>query len=208
MKIRTLPLVLALVLLGCPPSGPADFRTLAEKAYPEGATPDRQALDNLWTALFKLPQWHFLMTAKSAQLKQPAVETIDGQPWLLVYTDLQMLRLYAVANKNVIPDGGAPNTTGTPAAGVTDAGPQFVFAVATQTADGGMLPAIPNPYLAADGSPLFLSMTPDEARAFLATYSAAPISGIRFNEGSRRGWFAPVKAVNDIRDFLKADGKL
>ena len=201
MKIRTLPILLALVLLGCPPAGPADFRTLAEKAYPEGATPDRQAMDNLWSALFKLPQWHFLMTAKSAALKQPAVELIDGEPWLLVYTDLQMLRMYAAAPKGLATDGGAPLTTD---AGVS---PQFVFAVATQIADGGMQPATPNPYLSSDGSPLFLSMSPTEARAFLTKF-ATPISGVHFNEGARKGWFASVKSIGNIHDYLKANGKI
>jgi len=203
MKIRTLPILLGLALLACPPAAPPDFRALAEKAYPETATPDRQAMDALWTALFKQPQWHFLMTAESAKQQQPAVETIDGEKWLLVFTDLQMLRLYAVANKNVVLDGGAPNTTGTPAAAAaaapTDGGPQLVFAVA---------PPPPNPYLGPDGSPLFLSMTAEQTKAFFAGYAGAPVSGIRFNEGSRKGWFASVKSVGNIREFLKANGKL
>ena len=201
MKIRTLPILLALMLLGCPPSGPADFRALAEKAYPEGATPDRQAMDNLWSALFKLPQWHFLMTAKSAELKQPAVEMVGGEPWLLVYTDLQMLRMYAMMSKAVATDGGVNGNSDGGAA------PQFVFAVATQSADGGMQPATPNPYLGTDGSPLFLSMSPTEARALITKF-ATPISGIRFNEGTRTGWFASVKSVGNIQDYLKANGKL
>jgi hypothetical protein len=197
MKIRTLPLLLALALLGCPPAGPADFRTLAEKAYPEGGKPIANAMDNLWTALFKLPKWHFLMTTTTAAARQPAIETIDGEQWLLVFTDLQMLRLYAIANKNVVGDGGAPNTMGAPPAG--DAGLQLNLGAPTGT---------PNPYLASDGTPLVVSMTSEEVKTFLGSYSGAPVSGIRFNEGSRKGWFASIKSVGNIRDYLKGSGKL
>ncbi len=190
MNHRILCLFTAVALLGCP-SGPADFRVLAEKAYPEDGTQDRQALNKLWTALFKLPQWHLLMTQKTAGQKQPSVEMIDGEPVWLVFTDLQMLKAYALSKAAApVADGGVP---------------QFVFAVAQVASDGG---PNANPYLAPDGTVLWVSMTPDAARAFFAAHQGVPVSSIRFNEGTRKGWFAPLKAVESIHEMLKANAKL
>lgn len=210
MKLRLPIVLLSLALLGCPPAGPADFRALAEKAYPEGGTPDRPAMDALWSALFKLPKWHFLMSAQSAQSKQPAAVQINGEAWLLVFTDLDMLNLYAAANKTLV-DGGT----------IPDAGPQFVFNVsptapviqppvadAGEAGNAGAPLATVSPHLSSDGKPLFVSMSPAEARAFLAAWAGPPVAGIRFNEGTRKGWFAPLKAISNIQDMLKANGKI
>jgi hypothetical protein len=197
MNARILPVLLALVLLGCPPAGPADFRTLAEKAYPADGTQDGQALDKLWTALFKLPQWHLVMTEQTAALKQPSVEVIGGESYFLVFTDLQMLRSYALWKRD---QANAPANDG--------GAPQLVFAVAATSPDGGLAPPPPSPYFDAAGNPLFVSMTPDAARAFMEGYKGAPVANVRFNEGARKGWFAPVKAVSTIHSMLKANGKL
>ncbi len=186
MNVRILPIFFALALLGCPP-GPPNFAELAERAYPEHAPADLDSIHKLWTPLFKLPQWHFLMNQKTAAEKQPSVESIGGETFLMVFTDLPSLKAYAVAIKATPESESA----------ASDAGPaQIAFAVP------------PNPHLAQDGSPLSVSMTPDEARAFFAGYKGPQVTGIRFNEGARRGWFAPLPAVEKIHAFLKSDGKL
>jgi hypothetical protein len=59
------------------------------------------------------------------------------------------------------------------------------------------------------GTPLALDLTPAQALAMLqANTDPAVTGGIRFNEGAMRGWFAPLKSVSDIHDYLKTTGKL
>lgn len=211
MNFRLLPLVLALALLGCPPPPPPDFRVLAEKAYPDGATPDRPALDKLWSSLFKLPNWYFLVSQDTLAKKQPSVEVIGGEPWLLVYTDLNMLKMYAGSNK-VLLDGGS----------LPDAGPLQPAQVVNMNVlpDGGspfvpsnLVPSDPSlqtvsPNLGKDGEPLYLQMKPSDALKFLKAWSGPEIKGVRFNEGTRKGWFAPVPAIDTIQEMLKANGKI
>lgn len=140
----------------------ADFVALAQKAFPDNAPINRDAMDELWVAAFKLPKWHFLMTPKSAVDKQPSVQIVAEEPWLLVFTDSEKLNQYATSNKN----------------------------------------------LAADGSALYLSMTPEEAKKLVASTAGSPIVGVRFNEGTKKGWFSPTKNVSGIYEYLKKKGKL
>lgn len=65
--------------------------------------------------------------------------------------------------------------------------------------------ATANQNLASDGSALFLSMTPDAARKYI---SESQVTGVRFNEGAKKGWFAPVANVAGIHAYLKKNGKL
>jgi hypothetical protein len=151
---------LALSVLVSMPALAADFVELAQKANAEPpATHD--AKDALWIALFKLPQWHFLMTPKSVVNKQASVQVIAGEAWVLVFTDSEKLKAYAKANKN----------------------------------------------LAADGSALFLSMKPEDARKYIEG-QGPEVTGARFNEGQKQGWFAPKRVVGVIHAYLKKNGKL
>ena len=183
MNLRLFPVLLSLLLLGgsgCQRTVSTDFVVLAQKAYPEGRDPDRQGMDDLWISLFKLPQWHFLMTPASAETHQPAIQTIDNAGCVLAFTDLEKLNRYAIAKSRAptFGDGGA-----------------VLGAVTFLGGDGG--------------TPLVLSMTPDAASVFLAAYSnPAATGGVRFNEGAGHGWFAPLKGVGEIHETLKKLGKL
>lgn len=211
MKFRSLALILSLAVAGCRPQPPPDFRVLAEKAYPDGAAPNRAQMDALWTALFKLKQWHFLMSAETTGARQPAVQMIDGEPWLLAFTDLNMLSLYAAMSEKILLDGGA----------IPDAGPQFDFKIPDSPTAPVVQPATSAPatapavaektttkFLGSDGKPRVLSMNTDVARKFLADYKGPPVAGIRFNEGARKGWFAPLDALTGIYGYLSSNGKL
>lgn len=198
MNPRLIPLVLSLVLLGCPPPPPPDFRALATKAYPEGATPDKPALDKLWSSLFKLPKWQVLMSQDTAGAKQPSVSTIDGEQWVLVFTDQNFLGLYAGTYRTLLDGGPVPSADAPPPpSGNTpgDAGPSFAP------------PETVHPHLAKDGKPLSVAMSPDDVVKLVNDWKGPPIKGVRFNEGTR-GWFAPASALPNIRDMLKSNGKL
>lgn len=203
MNQRFVFLVLALVLVGCPPPPPPDFRTLAEKAYPDGATPDKPALDKLWSSLFKLPKWYLLMSQDTLASKEPSVTFVDGEPWVLVFTDVNFLGLYAGTHKTLLDGGPIPPAAEVPSINVFE--------------DGGaankMVPADPSlqttyRHLGTDGQPLHIAMSPNDTVKFLEQWKGPAIKGVRFNEGTRKGWFAPVSALPNIRDMLKANGKL
>lgn len=84
-----------------------DFVDLAGKAFPPDGSMNREYGDQLYSALYKLPEWHFLMTAASFRRKQPSVQVIDGKNWFLVFTDTELLRAYAQQNKNLDQKGNA-----------------------------------------------------------------------------------------------------
>ncbi|MFZ5629377.1 MAG: hypothetical protein ACOY5B_09645 [Spirochaetota bacterium] len=84
-----------------------DFVELAGKAFPADGSINREYGDQLYAELYKLPEWHFLMTPASIRRKQPSVQVIDGKGWLLVFTDTGLLRKYAEQNKNLDAKGNA-----------------------------------------------------------------------------------------------------
>lgn len=139
-----------------------DFIQLAQKAFPGGNMGPREDLDKLWIEMFKLPEWLFLMSPKSAKSLQPSVQMIEGKGWLLVFTDSEKLQAYAKKNKNVDEKGSA----------------------------------------------LYLSMSSEKAREYLKQFENSKVFGVRFNEGAEQGWFAPVRNITLIFDFLVKNGKL
>ncbi len=150
-------------LLVTPLMAEPDFTLLAEKTFLPDGQIDREAGDRLWSALYKLPQWYFLMTPRSAAKQQPSVQSIDSKPWMLVVTDPELLRKYAAGNGNL------------------DAG----------------------------GKALYLAMTPDQAVSYLSQFADSnEVFGVRFNEGARRGWFAPVRNLMMFPGYLKKKGLL
>jgi hypothetical protein len=76
-----------------------DFIALARNAY--ASEPAMADLDALWSAVYKLEHWLFLMTPESTKRGQPSVQSIDGKAWLLVFTDSELLYNYAKQNKNL-----------------------------------------------------------------------------------------------------------
>lgn len=91
-----------------------DFGDLAAKAFPAEGGVNRDYGDKLWAALYKLPQWYFLMTPKSMAQKMPSAQVIDGKGWFLAFTDAEKLQAYAVQNKNIDKKGKAYFLTMTP----------------------------------------------------------------------------------------------
>lgn len=83
-----------------------DFIALARDTFKEDGTVDRQKGDLLWSALFQLPEWYFLMTMKSAAAHAPSAQLIDEKVWYLVFTDSEKLHHYARRNQNVDEKGG------------------------------------------------------------------------------------------------------
>lgn len=85
----------------------ADFVTLARDTFLPDGSVDKERGDVLWSALFKLPEWYFLMTLKSMANQAPAAQLIDEKVWYLVFTDTAKLRSYAERNQNLDPTGNA-----------------------------------------------------------------------------------------------------
>jgi hypothetical protein len=189
------PLVLSLSMLtACHQnSGPPDFPKLVADAFPEGGQRDEAAISKLWAAANKLPRWQFVTTQDLISQKQPSIELIEGQSYLVAFTDVQLARPYAQYRGQAL---AAPPKPASPSP--TELGPS-PFDVAAP-ADAG--PARPNPYVGDDGAPLLLSWTPDEACAYLSAYSGPKLSGVRFNEGTH-GFWGDVDAVLTIRKRYK-----
>jgi len=95
-----------------------DFVTLAKATFNEDGTVNIENGDKLWSALFKLPEWYFLMTMTSFVNKSPSAQMIDGKVWYLVFTDTEKLHAYAKRNQNLDPEGNALFLTMTPEASV------------------------------------------------------------------------------------------
>ena len=207
MKTRLSLALLFLLLAGCPekgPKGPVDFTRLVSEAYPEGGKRNDAKTEELWLELNKLPQWHFTTTKDLVAQKQPAIELLSDGSWLIASTDLNIARAYAQRR------GRAINKPAAPDAGALPASPFDIAPAAAPVAvpDAAAEPPKPNPYLADDGSPLVVTMTPEEAAAYLKAYSGPPLQGVRFNEGAPRNFFGDVQAVVNIYTELKARGLL
>lgn len=95
MKLRTC--LSTKVLLGTllAANESVDFVDPAGKAFLPDGSMNRTYGDQLYSALYKLPEWDFLMTPGSFRRKQPSVQVIDGKNWFLVFTDKRLLRAYA-----------------------------------------------------------------------------------------------------------------
>lgn len=91
-----------------------DFVALAGDTFLTDGSVDREKGDILWSALFRLPEWYFLMTPKSMAAGQPSAQMIDEKVWYLVFTDTDKLRLYATRNQNLDESGKTLFMTMTP----------------------------------------------------------------------------------------------
>lgn len=91
-----------------------DFVALARDTFLEDGTVDIAKGDILWSAMYKLPEWYFLMTMTSFVNKSPSAQMIDGKVWYLVFTDTDKLRAYATRNQNLDETGNALFLTMTP----------------------------------------------------------------------------------------------
>jgi hypothetical protein len=197
MNLRLALPLLCLSLAACPegPKAPADFKKLTLEAFPPDGTKNVPGEMRLWTELYKLPHWYFLTTRDLVQQKQPSLELIDGQSFLVAFTDMNLLSVYArsrtVAPKVVAPAGDAS---------VDDA----AKAAAAAVPDGGYA----NPYFDPSGRTLAVMMTPEEAITYLQKYQGPPLAGVRFNEGQSKGWFGESAAVIGIRQLLIKQGRL
>lgn len=85
----------------------ADFIALARDSFKADGSVDMDCGDLLWSALFKLPEWYFLMTPKSKASGSLAAQLIDEKVWFLAFTGADRLRLYATRNHNLDEAGNA-----------------------------------------------------------------------------------------------------
>lgn len=63
-----------------------------------------------------------------------------------------------------------------------------------------------NQNLDAKGNALYVTMTPAQAVEFARVQSNGPVFGVRFNEGQKAGWFAPMRNLTLFPEYLKAKG--
>lgn len=91
-----------------------DFIALAANTFLTDGSVDREKGDVLWSSLFRLPEWYFLMTPKSMSAGQPSAQMIDEKVWYLVFTDTDKLRFYATRNQNLDVSGQTLFMTMTP----------------------------------------------------------------------------------------------
>lgn len=202
---------LLLLLTACPqkgPPGPVDFTKLVSEAYPTGGKRNNDKTEELWLELNKLPRWHFTTTKDLVAQKQPSIELLSDGSWLIASTDLQIALAYAERRGRALaaPPAAAtpPPTTGLPPSPFEVAAAPTAAPVAAP--DAAVEPPKPNPYVADDGTALVVTMTPDEAVAYLKGYSGPPLAGVRFNEGAPRNFFGDIDAVVNIRTALTAKG--
>lgn len=85
----------------------ADFIALARDSFKTDGSVDMDKGDLLWSALFKLPEWYFLMTPQSKASGALAAQLIDEKVWFLAFTDPEKLRFYATRNRNLDDAGNA-----------------------------------------------------------------------------------------------------
>src|SRR3954470_1213177 len=112
MKLRILVVVglLALPLGGCKKEKKdlrnADFTALAKVANPPNRPKNQAATEDLWTAAFILPKWHFLL--RDVPGGEPSlVHWKDNMGWMLAFTDQEKLVVFANAYGVHPPDAGA-----------------------------------------------------------------------------------------------------
>lgn len=84
-----------------------NFIALAKDTFLPDGSVDREKGDVLWSELFKLSTWFFLMTPKSMAAHAPSAQLIDEKVWYLVFTDSEKLQHYARRNQNVDASGAA-----------------------------------------------------------------------------------------------------
>ena len=86
---------------------PDEIPALSAAAKAAGGPGPGPEANRLWAAVFRMPQWHFLMSPKRIETFQPSVQLIEQKPWLLVFTNGDLLQRYAVTNRNLDAAGNA-----------------------------------------------------------------------------------------------------
>jgi hypothetical protein len=83
-----------------------DFKVLSEKmSRPDVSIEDKSML---FKAFLELQEWIFILPkGMGLENAQPAIETIDGKTWILVFTDSGMAMEFAKLNpEKYFPDSG------------------------------------------------------------------------------------------------------
>ena len=89
-----------------------DFATLAVHAR---NAPTKEHLDQLWSAMFALPQWSFVPIPGPGGQFSPYVGVVGNQRWVMTFTEPALAAAYAVAARIAMP-GAAPLLTLAPRA--------------------------------------------------------------------------------------------
>lgn len=81
------------------------IRDYVRRAREEPTTEHIQAL---WRAVFLLKGWYFLPAAGGEGPEHPSVMLVEGQPWLVAFTNVRRLEAFARAQGREASDGGVP----------------------------------------------------------------------------------------------------
>lgn len=123
-------------------SGP-DFDALCGRAYPNGATGPRAAMDALWKATLQLETWHFAVPKQNPTT--PLLVAIEGKTWAFAFTDGGRARRFVTENPE--PCGGAHDfVLAIPSGGAREmlSGMRGVFGVHFNYGQPGWFAPIPN----------------------------------------------------------------
>ncbi|MBA2661948.1 MAG: hypothetical protein H0U74_06605 [Bradymonadaceae bacterium] len=63
--------------------------------------PTTQNLETLWRAVFMLQAWYFLPATDAEGPSHPSVTLVEGQAWLLAFTNVRRVKEFARAAKRV-----------------------------------------------------------------------------------------------------------
>lgn len=65
-----------------------------------------------------------------------------------------------------------------------------------------------NKNLDAKGNAPYIAMTPKQAMEFARANGSGPVYGVRFNEGQKAGWSAPMHDLTLLPEYLRGKGML
>ncbi len=70
--------------------------------------PTTENIQQMWRAVFLLKGWYFLPSRSDEGPAFPTATTIDGEPWLLAFTNVRRLEDTAEATDRLADDGSLP----------------------------------------------------------------------------------------------------
>ena len=72
------------------------------------AQPTTEHIEELWRAVFLLQGWYFLPSRSDEGPAYPTVSMIDGEPWVLAFTNVRRIQDFARAAGRTTSDGSVP----------------------------------------------------------------------------------------------------
>lgn len=84
---------------------PTEIRQYVARAKRE---PTTENIEALWRTVFLRKGWYFLPSRDDEGPAFPTATLVDGQPWLLAFTNVRLLEDFAEAKDRVNDDGTVP----------------------------------------------------------------------------------------------------